>query len=210
MLAGGSISARGKNRQEAIKIIMKVKEILIMAAGLLGQDELRGYLENGVCHDISGCEEECDMLLSAYNAALHDVAADFAPLIHTFVAENAAEVNFSALEDIPTELVSVCDENGDPLFYERAEDRITFKSPVPKVVVKYVYLPYGRKLTDEFDYGYFDKITPRAISLGAAAEYLRMKGAKVQANEMQKRFDVCVRSCVRPKGKLVLPKRRWN
>ena len=188
---------------------MKVKNILVLSAKLTGQDEIAEYLEKGVAKDFSACEQETEKLLYAYNMTIYDLAADYAPLIKIYEKENAMQVYYSEFSDHPLDVYSVCDEKGNELAYEHNDSGIAFDKLQNKVIVKYFYVPDERGLNDECDYGDLDRITPRAISLGVAAEYLRAKGIFSQAAEMQKKFEESVRACVRPKGKLVLPKRRW-
>lgn len=188
---------------------MKVKNVLSLAAELVGLDDTITYLESGVSDDAPSREEEIKKLLAAYNMALVDAATDFAPLVKKKVTENAEEILFSALSDIPVEIISVTDANGDELPYIADMTGVHLKKTAATAVVEYRYVPDRRSADDDLDYGFADRITPRALSLGTAAEYLRCAGESSKANEFRAKFEESLRACLRPRGKLVLPGRRW-
>ncbi|MBP5308386.1 MAG: hypothetical protein J6Z34_04540 [Clostridia bacterium] len=188
---------------------MLVKRIISLAAEIIGLDDEVKYLLGGVTDDLPSREEETEKLLSAYNAALCCVATDYAPLVKRLVAENTKEIPFSAFSDIPAEILSVNDKYGFGVSYTQSAAGVTLDKTRPVTVIEYRYIPEDRGIDDECDYGFFDKITPRALAEGTAAAYLRAAGEFSKAAEWRKAFEESVRACLKPRGKLVLPKRRW-
>lgn len=188
---------------------MTIKNVLKLSAELIGRQDIAEYLERGVTEDVTASEEEVSKLLSAYNSALLYAAADFEGLFTSVRLENVSEVEFACLNERVIAITTVKDDFGNDLPYEIKTDRLVLKGVQPSVIVWYRYLPTDREISDEVDYGYSNKITPRVLAYGTVAEYYLFVGQTVEYKTWREKFERSALACVRRTGKLILPKRRW-
>ena len=188
---------------------MKIKNVIKLAAELVGRLDISEYLDNGLTEDVSASKEDVDRFLSAYNSALLFTASEFEPLSAFYRAEGVDSVLFSDLKDRAIGVISVKDEMGNELDYEIKIDRLALKKQQSVAIVCYRYLPEDRGLDGETDYGLASKITPRVLAYGTAAEFCQMSGDVAGYKQWREKFERGALACVRPRGKLLLPKRRW-
>lgn len=187
---------------------MKVKNVLALAATVMGSDDLAAYIMGDAADDVPSREEEKRRMISAYNLAMEELAVSYEPLIRTEIKENANEIYFSSLPDRPLEILSVTDEAGTPIKHNMLLDKIVIGSYSGKVAVSYRYLPDERGEDDECDFTVKNRMTPRVVAYATAAEFLHISGARDAANDMRAMFEKFARECLK-RGKLVMPQRRW-
>ncbi len=189
---------------------MKIKEILTMAAEMLGMEECAAYLAGNAADRPDEREAEVKKLLSAYNRALQELATDFEPLLTADTFTDRSSLEFSELGRRPLDIVSCKDAKGDDIPGEHSITGMTFARPQASATVVYRYLPSERQAEDEFEYIYGYRTTPRVAALGTAAEFLHAAGAFSEAADMRSRFHKAALAALRPKGRLVLPGRNWT
>ena len=188
---------------------MKVKDIIISAAAQLGLEETVGYLNSGVASDADARENEIGKLLQAFNLTMADISSDYCPLVRSVCFTNAEGILFSNVRDSIVEIISVTDGEGNRIEFENLVSEIKFDRTYPSAILTYSYMPDARGVADDCDYEEGKPITSRALTLGTVAEYLRLAGAYDHAARWSERFENSVRACMRPKGRIVMPKRRW-
>lgn len=188
---------------------MKVNDILIEACKMIGKEDVSVYLQSGISDDVPNAEGEKDKLLTAYKLALEDACVNFEPLEKAIIVTDANTVPFSLFEDRPLEVLSVRDERGRDVEYSINVDGIALDKNYSTLIVMYRYTPIARTVDDEFEYGCLKKTTPIAIAMGVASEYLAISGAVSEARSWRSKYEKAMFACMRPKGKRVMPGRRW-
>ena len=188
---------------------MKVKDIIISAADQLGLDETVEYLKNDVAADTNARESEVNKLLGAFNLTMADICSDYCPLVRSVCFSDTDGILFSNVRDSIVEIVSVTDGEGKNIDFENRVSEIRLNGRYDRVILTYSYMPDARELDDDCDYAEGKPITSRALALGTVAEYLRLTGAYDHASRWAEKFESSLRACMRPKGKIVMPKRRW-
>lgn len=187
---------------------MKIKEILILASKYLGRSGIEEYLTTGVCDNEESMKEDIEHLILCYNTVMEELSHK-EPTCEVFVKENAKDVLFSELKEGAVEVLSVTDKNGNSKEYELKTDRITLKK-VGTVRVVYAYVGRCASIEDECVYGSMNKITPNAIALGIASEFLALRGSYVQSEVLFERFVKAVNECLKPRGKRIIAGRMWQ
>ena len=187
---------------------MKVKEILSLAAGLLSKTEVQSFLDRGESADVTASENEVNDLILAYGMMM-EVAARREPLMRVCTLQGVSFVPYADLPDRPVEILSVTDEVGREIKHELKTDGISLNQAAGLVRVQYCYVPMGRGLDDECDYGPMNKLTPLVLAYGVASEYLALKNSLALAGVWLERFEKGMASCITPKGKRVMPRRSW-
>ncbi len=188
---------------------MKVKDVLIMAARIIDDAETEKFIESGIALNIEVAKENADKLLNAYNFVNADLACEYEKLIIKEKFENFSEISVSQLKEIPREIVCFTDEKGYEVKYEVMGGKIISDRVIDTAIITYSYVPKERGFEDDTDYKELNRITPRAIALGTAAEYLFNAGAYTGAAETGKKFKEVVSACLRTSGKKVIPRRSW-
>jgi len=187
---------------------MKIKEILVLASKHLGRSGIEEYLKTGTCDDEVSMKEDLDHLAVCYNAVMEGLSHK-EPTCEVLLKENASEVLFSELKEGAVEVLSVTDKNGNAKEYEIKTDRIVLKK-TGTVKVVYAFVDRFASLDGECPYGSMNRITPNAIALGIASEYLALRGSYAQAEVLLNRYVKAVNECLKPRGKRIIAGRMWQ
>lgn len=187
---------------------MKVKNILLLAAEITGNDGVKDFIKNGVASDTDTAKRDTEKLLDAYNFVNSELAGEYEKLYIKEKAENVSEVELSALKEYPYEIVSVEGADGFPVRFNIKDGKIALENN-GTVVVFYRYIPKKKGLEDEADYGELSRITPRTLALGTAREFLFNCGAYTYAAEVDAKFKQALNACLKPRGRRVIPQRSW-
>ena len=144
---------------------MTVKEILVVAAGMLGRTEVAGFLESGVGTDVKALENERTALVRCYNLIESEMALDYRPLRYceAFTSDNGY-IAYSALTKRPIEVEKVLYSGASVPFTAQTEG-VKTKSGAVEIV--YRFAPARKTAEDESDYS---EREARALALGVACE----------------------------------------
>lgn len=182
---------------------MKVKDIMIKAAGLLGYaDAVKAYLNGS---STSG-KTQAELLLSCFNLVENELALDYIPLIkeETFTAENG-KIGYAEFASSIVRILRVSDKHGGRVPFRLFAAYMEVDEKV--VTVRYAYTPTGK--TAEEDCEFLSGVSDRVIAFGMAAEYCTAIGLYEDARVWDKKYKEGIEAARKIGTKNTIASRRW-
>jgi hypothetical protein len=181
---------------------MKVKEIMIAAAKLLGiEQEITAY-----CNGQSEACEDAEILLDCFQEIESEIALDYLPLI---VEEEKSSVNgqygYSTFENQVVRIIRVSDEWGNSLPFKLYARYMTTQPG--KIKVTYTYSPKKKGLTDSSDFTI--GVSERVFAYGIAAAYSIVKGLYEEGEVWDKKYKNSLSAAVREMRSKTMKGRVW-
>lgn len=174
---------------------MKVKDCMILAAALLGREDVAAYLADGT--EADGAEREAKLLLRCFNIVESELALDYAPLLCTEVLESdTGAVFYSMLRKEPVSIRSVEDLSGNERKFLLYPEYL--KTDGGRLKITYSYLPEKKTSEDESDYTL--QIGERLVAFGMAAEYRLAEGDYESAAMWDKRYRAALKNALAGNG----------
>lgn len=160
---------------------MKVKEIILAAAKLLGMEQEILAYSNG-----EGLESEnADMLLDCFNRVENELALDYFPLVaeEEKTSENG-QYGYSAFENNVVRVLRVMDEWGQSIAFKLYARYLTTQQG--KVKIAYTYSPKIKAWTDDAEQAL--GVSQRLFAYGVAAEFSLLKGLYEEGAVWEKKY----------------------
>lgn len=182
---------------------MKVKDILLMAADLLGiKTDLIDYFND---EDYS-MEKQAERLLTSFHLAECSLALDYVPLHREDqVYAMAGKVEYSELTASPVRILGVTDIYGEPIAYTQYSKYLTTAPGV--VLVHYTYTPKMKGIDDEVD---FDLLSSDSVLVYATlSEYFLGEGMTAEAAEWERKWKDLISTIYHTNKCKRLASRRW-
>ena len=180
---------------------MGVKDIVVLAAGLLGlgdqvQDELNG----------DGSKTLVESLVRCYNIVEKQLAVDYLPLTaeETFSSETGV-VEFKNFSKKPVRILRATDGWGNDLPFKLFPEYV--KTQQGKIVFFYAYVPEEKTIEQEAEVAL--QITDRLIAYGVACEYALACGLFEDASVWDKKFKDAISAVYRANPAKKISSRRW-
>ncbi len=182
---------------------MQVKEVLSLAAALVGRDDLAAEAENSDPY----LDEEMKLLLKCYNIIENEIAIDYFPLKRKecFVPEEGV-VYFSEFSRRPV-FVSSVEEEGTARAYRLFPDRIELSERAGEVTIVYAFAPEEKGIKEDSDFS--GKVSARLMAFGVAAEFCLSRGLYPEASAFEGKYHDALRAANIFRRKLRLRARRW-
>ncbi len=183
---------------------MRVKEVLALAAAMLGREDLAASV-----YDLAGEPAgELASLLCCYNLVENEIALDYFPLKYEqiFVAESGC-VPYTRFDYAPV-CVNAVTSGGKPVAFKEFPDCL--KADVRRgesVSVIYSYSPAQKGWED--DGSFSEKISPRLLALGVAHEFCLSRGQYSEAAMWEKKYRESLKAANIIRRKLAVRSRRW-
>ena len=174
---------------------MKVKDIIIAAAKLLGiEQEVLAY-----CNGESTECENAEVLLDCFNEVENELALDYFPLVAEEVKTSGnGQFGYSAFENSVVRVLKVADERGELIPF-KVYARYMATQP-GKVVVTYTYSPKVKGLEEESEQAL--GVSERLFSYGVAAAFATVKGLYEEGAVWDKKYKdaiACAGRAIRSK-----------
>lgn len=181
---------------------MKVKEILALAAVLLGRSDLAETVAS------SQKTEETDALLTCYNVVESEVALDYFPLkrTETFPAPEG-ELRYTQFSHLPVNICSVGDGTRRGVRFTAYPDYLALEGARDRVEVTYMYAPSKKESDDECEFG--DRLPSRLFALGVASEFCLMTKAYPEGKAFALRYRDALQHAGILRRSLSVRSRRW-
>jgi len=186
---------------------MTIKGLLGIAAEMLGEKDVSGYLEGNVPDDSAYCEDTTALLKRCYDVVADELACEYFPLKKTecFDATDG-QIEYSDFSEKPVGIESVCDEKGNKLPYKAVIDRLNVYGH--KVFVTYRFKPRIKALDDDADFA-DGVIGEYAICYGIATEFCIERGRLSDAELWNGKYDRALRGRLAERRKLKIRARKW-
>lgn len=184
---------------------MTVKEVMLICARLIKEDNAVKYLDGGVADDVESAQRFCDDLLRFYDMTAEELACEYFPLEKTEEVNSNGKIKISQLERTLVSLVGVYDENGNKLPYRLINGYI--ESEKGRVFIKYKYKPAPAKETDECPFSVMPGGYAAAYSM--ASEYCLENGLISDAAIWQNKYAAAIKGRVAERRRLYIKARRW-
>ena len=184
---------------------MKVKDVVVMAAGLLGmKKDVEGWLDSTT----TLAKEKIAAFVDCFNLVENELALDYVPLRteERVLAENG-RVAFMYFTREPARVLSVTDEDGNRLEYTVFPTEIRLRSAVNVAKVEYAFLPKAKKIDEESDYQ--SRVSVGLMAYGVAAEYCAMQGLYAEAAFWSKKYKEGIPRTHEPQRGGKIPSRSW-
>ena len=185
---------------------MTVKEVIALAAGCLGREELVSALDK---EEVSEEEKlEFDAFLRAYNFVENEVALDYFPLKkEELFAPVEHKVSYTRFSSAPVDVLKVTDGNGRTVEFEIRPTHIYLPEEQGVVSVTYSYAPVQKSIEDSSEFS--GKISARLLAYGVASEFSLVCARYQEAAMWEKRFRDALKCANLCRRKLSMSSRRW-
>ena len=189
---------------------MLIKDVLILAAELLGRADFVPLVEQAYADAASGTapDGEAATLLRCYHLVENEVALDHFPLKaeETFLPEDGA-VLFTRFSHAPVDVLDVHDRYGGSVSFSVQASRLVLPHTAGEVSVLYSYAPTREGIDGETAFS--DKISDRLLAFGVACEYLLAGGRYAEAAVWEEKFRAALSAAGLARRKLCVRARRW-
>lgn len=185
---------------------MKVKEVMLICAKLLKEENAVKYLTGEAVYDVSSAQRFCDDLLRFYDMTAEELACEYFPLEKLEEVSSDGKIKISSLEKIAVEIVSVSDEADNKLPYKLINDCL--ETQAGKARIKYRYKPAPAKEDDECPFSVLPGGYVTAYAM--AAEYCLENGLTGEAAMWQNKYSAAIRGRAAERRRLVIKARRWR
>ena len=181
---------------------MTVKEVVALAAELLGLDGVKAVLDG----TSTEAENEVVALERAYNLVENELALDYFPLYceETLDVESG-RLYYRDLTRSAVRILSVRSEAGEALAHKIFPDYMSVDRG--RVVVKYAYTPAVKDVNGEAEFGFGASL--RLVAFGVAAEYCFMNGLYGEAEAWNKKYRAEITASYRARPAKTIKERRW-
>ncbi len=181
---------------------MKVKDVVLKAAALLGEAETVEAFIKGT--NTAG-KKQAELFLTCFNLVENELALDYIPLLKEeyLTAENGKIVYSDFSLDV-VRIVRVRDKNGASMPFSLFADYMQVDGD--GAYVTYAYTPKEKTFTGESDFTV--GVSVRLMAYGVAAEYCMAMGLYEESAHWDKKYKEGIegaRSVERKK----MPSRRW-
>jgi hypothetical protein len=184
---------------------MKVKEVVLTAAGLLGmKKEMEEYLSSTA----SSAKKKVDEFVDCFNLVENELALDYVPLRtkETFLAQDGV-VEFRYFTREPARVLSVTDEMDRRVEYALFPTDIRLPAGVKTAKVAYAFLPKKKTIDGESDYQ--SRVSVGLMAYGVAAEYCAAQGLYAEAAFWNKKYKECIPRVHEAQRGGKIPSRKW-
>ena len=184
---------------------MKVKEVVLAAAGLLG---IKKEMEEYVSSTSITAKKKVEEFVDCFNFVENELALNYVPLQTkgTFLVQNGV-VGFNLFTQEPARVISVTDENGKKLDYTIFPADIRLPADVNVAKIEYAFLPKRKTIEDDSDYQ--SRVSVALMAYGVAAEYCAMQGLYTEAAFWGQKYKESIpRTQERQRGGKI-PSRKW-
>ena len=184
---------------------MKVKEVVVMAAGLLG---MKKDMENWLQSATTAAKEKVAAFVDSFNLVENELALNYVPLRtqETVLVENG-RVKFQYFTREPARVILVTDEEDNRLEYTVFPTDIRLRSEAKVAKVSYAFLPKAKSIDEESDYQ--SRVSVGLMACGVAAEYCAMQGQYTEAAYWNKKFKEGIPRTHEPQRGGKIPSRSW-
>ncbi len=182
---------------------MKVRNVISLAAGNLGREDLVAQIEACAAEPFG----ELYSLLRCYNLVENEVALDYFPLIfeEEFNADGA--LLYKDFTYAPVEILSVKGESGSPLSCKTLPAKLVLPQNAKRVRISYTYSPKEKEWGDDVEAAL--QVSERLLSLGVCSEFCLTNGQYGEAATWEKKFREALRAAGVRHRKLSVRSRRW-
>ena len=182
---------------------MKVKDIILMAADLLG---IKSGIVEYFNEDDWSMEKQAERLLASFHLAECSLALDYVPLHREDqVYAMAGKVEYSDLTASPVRILGVTDIYGEPIAYTQYSKYL--KTTPGVVLVHYTYTPRVKGIDDDTD---FDLLSSDSVLVyGTLSEYCLGEGLITEAAEWERKWKDLIATIYHTGKCKRLGSRRW-
>ncbi len=186
---------------------MTVKEVVTLAANLLGRDDLAAFVVTGAPSE-SDEAAELDSLLRCYNLVENEASIDYFPLRarETLSVQNGS-IAFERFTRKPVRIEKVT-VSGKIARYTLFPDGIYLTDGADEATVTYAYAPVPKTYSDESECA--AAISARCLAYGVAGEFYLIGGESGRASMWLKRYYDALRACGSGGKTLRIRSRRWE
>ena len=182
---------------------MTVKEVVALAAGCLGREDLLSALDKGE-DEISEEEKlECDALLRCYNFTENEVALDYCPIRReerVEITEN--KIYYTEFSQAPVNIRKVVCGGYLARFVTYSAYILMSDDRQGSALVVYDCIPCTKNAFDEqSEFSEESGVSARLLAYGVAAQYCLVNGENGRAALWDKKFRDALRSEERRVGK---------
>ena len=184
---------------------MKVKEVILNAAALLGD---KAEVENFFKGTSTNAKEQVDMLLTCFNIVENELALDYVPLI---TEENfsivSGKIPYSLLKQDVVRIVHVKGADGEYLPFRIFAQYLEVGEGRKEITVQYAYTPKAKTIDQDSEFK--SGASVRLMAYGVAAEYCVAMGMCTEAAIWDKKYKECIAAARSVGRKDSMPSRRW-
>lgn len=179
---------------------MTVQSVMILAAELLGRQELKEAVLSGTA------SEEAKALLRCYNLVENEVALDYFPLKKTehLTGENG-KIPYTAFSEFPVDVLRAT-ADGISMRFEIFPEYLKLHSG-NSADVTYSYAPAEKSVGEDTAFG--DKISARLLAAGVCSEYLLTERRYEESKMWGLRYYDALRAAGILRRTLSVRARRW-
>lgn len=185
------------------EVEMKVKEVILLAATLLGcEEEVRYYIED----EDEEYEQKAQMLLHCLHLVENELALDYFPLVtEQEISTQTGKILFSNLSKDIVRIIKVVDEDGNSIAYQLFPSYLMTQRGNVKIV--YSYTPSQKDWDEKLDLALY--VSQRMLAYGLAAEYCTAMGRFEEANIWDEKYKDAIEAAYKMKSGGKMPSRRW-
>ncbi|MBQ7407812.1 MAG: hypothetical protein IJW13_00845 [Clostridia bacterium] len=187
---------------------MTIKEVLTLAANMLGEDEVVKLNEDKAVENVDYATQTLNLLKECYDVVTDELATEYCPVLASedFNVSNK-KILFSNFTKQPVKIICVKDEFNNKLAYKLINDYIQINSN-GKITVEYHYRPAVCNFNDNALFANY-VIGPYVLCYGILAEFCLQKGRLGECATWQDKYMKGIRGKTAKKGSYVMPARRW-
>ena len=182
---------------------MKIKEVVLSAARLLGiEEEVAAYFADT---DTLG-KKNAELLTTCFHLVENELAIDYLPLINeeTYSTETG-QILYSWLQKRVLRVLEVRNLQGDSLPFKIFPKYLTTQPST--VRVKYTFVPEEKDIEGECEYG--ENVSKRLLAFGVATEYCLAMGLFEEAAVWDRKYKDAIESVRSVAPYKRISSRRW-
>ena len=185
------------------EVEMKVKDVILLAATLLGcEEDVRYYIED----EDEEYAQKAEMLLHCLHLVENELALDYFPLVaEQEVRADSGKIVFSNLSKDIVRVIKVMDENENSMAYQLFPSYLMTQAGTVKVV--YSYTPSQKDWDENIDFTLY--VSQRLLAYGIAAEYCTAMGRLEEANIWDEKYKDAIEAAYKVQSGGTMPSRRW-
>lgn len=188
---------------------MKVKDMIQLAAELMGRQDLADYLAGETAEQAeeqAALQKEAALLLRCFNLVENELAFDYYPLLCTELVEtDSGAIFYHSLKREAINIRSIQDLHGNERKFVLYPEYC--KTDAGRLKITYSYLPAQKTMEGDSDYQL--KFSERLFAYGIACEYALISGEYEQATVWDKRYREALRSALRTETKGSMRAKKW-
>jgi hypothetical protein len=185
------------------EVEMKVKDVILLAATLLGcEEDIRCYIEE----EDDEYAQKAEMLLHCLHLVENELALDYFPLVaEQEIHTDSGKVVFSNLSKDVVRIIKVVDENENSIAYQLFPSYLMTQEGDVKVI--YSYTPSQKDWDESLDFTLY--VSQRLLAYGIAAEYCTAMGRLDEANIWDEKYKDAIEAAYKVQSGGKIPSRRW-